>query len=53
MMKPSVHWLFVFIPITVALEHVGKVPPPVIFFSAALAIVPIAALIVRPPLRHD
>jgi Ca2+:H+ antiporter len=47
MMKPSIHWLFVFIPITVALEHVGKLPPPVIFFSAALAIVPIAALIVQ------
>src|SRR6266487_6558811 len=47
MMKPSIHWLFVFIPITVVLEHVGKLPPPVIFFSAALAIVPIAALIVH------
>jgi Ca2+:H+ antiporter len=46
-MKPSIHWMFVFIPITVALEHVGKVSPPVIFFSAALAIVPIAALIVQ------
>src|SRR4029077_716831 len=39
-------WLFVFIPITLILEHAGKVSPPVIFFSAALAIVPIAALIV-------
>jgi Ca2+:H+ antiporter len=46
-MKPSIHWLFVFIPVTVVLEHVGQVPPPVIFFSAALAIVPIAALIVQ------
>src|SRR5213082_933232 len=46
-MKPSIHWLFVFIPVTVALEHVGHLPPPVIFFSAALAIVPIAALIVQ------
>src|SRR6266566_4331817 len=46
-MKPSIRWLFVFIPVTVALEHVGKLPPPVIFFSAALAIVPIAALIVQ------
>jgi Ca2+:H+ antiporter len=45
--KPSIHWLFVFIPITVILEHVGQVSPPVIFFSAALAIVPIAALIVQ------
>jgi Ca2+:H+ antiporter len=46
-MKPSIHWLFVFIPITVALEQLGHLPPPVIFFSAALAIVPIAALIVQ------
>ena len=46
-MKPSIYWLFVFVPITVILEHTGKVPPPVIFFSAASAIVPIAVLIVR------
>jgi Ca2+:H+ antiporter len=46
-MKPSIHWLFVFIPITLILDHAGNVPPPVIFFSAALAIVPVASLIVR------
>ncbi|HKE94405.1 MAG TPA: calcium/proton exchanger [Povalibacter sp.] len=46
-MKPSVNWLLVFIPITLILEHLGSVSPPMIFFSAALAIVPIAALIVR------
>ena len=46
-MKPTIYWLFVFIPVTVILEHVGKVSPPIIFFSAALAIVPIAALIVH------
>jgi Ca2+:H+ antiporter len=46
-LKPSIHWLFVFIPITVMLEHLGKVSAPVIFFSAALAIIPIAALIVH------
>lgn len=45
-LAPSFNWLFVFIPITVALEHAGKVPPPVLFFSAALAIVPIARVIV-------
>ncbi len=45
-LAPSFNWLFVFIPITVALEHAGKVSPPVLFFSAALAIVPIARLIV-------
>jgi len=47
LLKPSINWLFVFIPITVILEHAGKMPPPVIFFSAALAIVPIAAMIVH------
>jgi Ca2+:H+ antiporter len=46
-MKPSVHWLLIFIPITLILDHAGKVPPPVIFFCAALAIVPVAVLIVR------
>ena len=46
-LKPSIYWLFVFIPLTVALEHMGEVSPPVIFFSAALAIIPIAALIVH------
>jgi Ca2+:H+ antiporter len=45
-LKPSIHWLFAFIPITVVLEHAG-VPEPVLFFSAALAIVPIAGLIVQ------
>src|SRR5258705_3348612 len=46
-MNPSVHWLLVFIPIAVILDHAGNVPPPVIFFSAALAIMPIAVVIVR------
>jgi Ca2+:H+ antiporter len=41
-----INWLFVFIPITLILEHL-KVPAPVVFFSAAVAIVPIAALIVQ------
>jgi len=45
--KPSIHWLLAFIPITVALEHVDGLSPPLLFFSAALAIVPIAALIVH------
>jgi Ca2+:H+ antiporter len=46
-LKPSINWLLAFIPITVALEYSGKFSPPVIFFSAALAIIPIAALIVH------
>jgi Ca2+:H+ antiporter len=43
--RPSLNWLFVFIPVSVALER-AHVPAPVLFFSAALAIVPIARLIV-------
>ena len=46
-MKPSIYWLFVFVPVTAILEHAGRLPAPLIFFSAALAIVPIAALIVQ------
>ena len=44
-LKPSVNWLFVFIPVTLAAEHFHT-SPPVVFFSAALAVVPIACLIV-------
>ncbi len=40
------NWLLVFIPVSLALER-AHVAPPVLFFSAALAIVPIARLIVR------
>jgi Ca2+:H+ antiporter len=44
-LKPSLNWLFVFIPVSLALEQM-RVAPPVLFFSAALAIVPIARMIV-------
>lgn len=43
--KPSIHWLFLFVPLSVVLDRM-QVEPPVLFFSAALAIVPIARLIV-------
>jgi Ca2+:H+ antiporter len=46
-MKFSLNWLLVFIPVTLVLEHAGSVPAPLIFLSAALAIVPIAAAIVH------
>jgi Ca2+:H+ antiporter len=46
MLKPSLYWLFVFIPISLALEQ-AEAPPAVLFFSAALAVIPIAGLIVR------
>lgn len=42
--KPGIHWLLVFIPITIFLEH-SHASAPVIFFSAALSIIPIARLI--------
>ncbi len=45
-LKPSINWLLVFIPVSVVLEH-AHVSAPVLFFSAAGAIVPIAGLIVR------
>ncbi len=44
-LRPSMNWLLVFIPVSLALERV-EVPAPVLFFAAALAIVPIARLIV-------
>ena len=45
MFRPSINWLFAFIPVSLVLEY-AHVPDPVLFFSAALAIVPIARLIV-------
>jgi Ca2+:H+ antiporter len=44
--RPSLNWLLALIPVTVALEHAGA-PAPWVFFAAAVAIVPIARLIVR------
>src|SRR5262245_59348967 len=44
--KPSINWLFAFIPLSLALEY-AHVADPVLFFSAGLAIVPIAHLIVE------
>src|SRR5262245_35801189 len=42
--RPGIHWLFLFIPITLLLEQ-SHVSAPLIFFSAAISIVPIARLI--------
>jgi Ca2+:H+ antiporter len=39
------HWLLVFVPVAIALEHMPGVSAPVKFLAAALAIVPIARLI--------
>ncbi len=46
-MKPSLNWLLVFLPITLVLEHISNLAPPILFFSAALALIPIASLIVH------
>ena len=46
LLKPSVNWLFIFIPISFALEY-SHASAPMIFFSAALAIIPIAKMIVH------
>lgn len=43
-MKPGIYWLFVFIPVAIFLEY-NHASAPMIFFSAALSIVPIARLI--------
>ena len=45
-LRQPMNWLLLFIPITVALEHSGKVSEPVLFFFAAVSIIPIASLIV-------
>jgi Ca2+:H+ antiporter len=43
--KWSQHWMLVFVPIAMVLEHTGGVSAPVLFLVAALGIVPVARLI--------
>lgn len=45
-LKPSLNWLLVFVPVTLALEA-RHAAAPLVFFAAALSIVPIAALLVH------
>ena len=45
-LRSPMNWLLLFIPLTVALEHLAHVSAPVLFFMAAVAIIPIAAQIV-------
>ena len=45
-LRRPMNWLLLFIPITVALDHLAHVSAPVLFFMAAVAIIPIAAQIV-------
>jgi Ca2+:H+ antiporter len=46
-LRSPLNWFLLFIPITVALEHLAHVSAPVLFFMAALSIIPIAAQIVQ------
>ena len=46
-LRSPMNWLLLFIPLTIALEHLAHVSAPVLFFMAAVSIIPIAALIVR------
>jgi Ca2+:H+ antiporter len=46
-LRSPMNWFLLFIPITIALEHLAHVSAPVLFFMAALAIIPIAAQIVH------
>ncbi len=43
----KLNWLLAFVPIAVVLDSAGSVTAPVLFFIAGVAIIPIAALIVR------
>jgi Ca2+:H+ antiporter len=45
--RSPINWLLIFVPITLVLERFDGAPAPLVFFSAGIAIVPIAALIVR------
>ena len=45
-LRPSPNWLLLFVPVSVLLEHSGA-SPALVFFAAALAIVPAARLIVQ------
>ena len=46
-MRPSVNWLLALVPVAIALDRVEGLSPPVLFFCAALAIIPLARFIVR------
>src|ERR1700741_1328747 len=46
-LRSPINWLLLFIPLTIALEHLAHVAAPVLFFMAAVAIIPIAAQIVN------
>lgn len=43
-LKPGIHWLYLFLPVTVVLEFLHA-SAPLVFLSAALSIIPLAHLI--------
>jgi Ca2+:H+ antiporter len=45
--RSPMNWLLIFIPVTLVLEKVVHAPAPLIFFSAGVAIIPIASMIVH------
>src|SRR3954453_5701972 len=47
LLKPSLLWLLVLAPIAALLRHIGSAPAGIVFFCAALSIVPFAKLIVQ------
>src|ERR1041384_8166105 len=45
--RPSPNWLLLLVPVSVMLEHSERASPALVFFTAAVAIVPAARLIVQ------
>jgi Ca2+:H+ antiporter len=45
LLKPSLNWLLVFIPISAYLHYSGHSDPVMIFLSSAIAIIPLSALL--------
>ena len=46
-LRPSPNWLLLFVPVSILLDRSERVSPALVFFAAALAIVPAARLIVQ------
>jgi len=45
LLRPSLHWLLIFLPITIWAEHSRSDSRRLIFFSSCLAIIPLAGLL--------
>ena len=46
-MRPSATWLLALVPLAIALDRLPGLSPPVLFFTAALGIIPLARYIVQ------